>query len=100
MLKRRKLFIPPKLLEHISFDSDMRSLSECCVPYALMLSASIIVALLSPVAAVQNVLFLAVIWRNPSLRTPSYILRPGFPLPTSAPDSSPILFMPQLNLSS
>ena len=35
---------------------------------------SIIVAILSPVAVVGNALILALIWRNLSLRTPSYIL--------------------------
>ena len=46
MFKKATYLFPAKLLEHISFDSDMRSLSECCVPYAIMLSVSIIVALL------------------------------------------------------
>ena len=45
--------------------------------YAVSLSASIIVAALSPTAAIGNVLVLAAIWRNPSLRTPSYILIAG-----------------------
>ena len=45
--------------------------------YAVSLSASIIVATLSPTAAIGNVLVLAAIWRNPSLRTPSYILIAG-----------------------
>ena len=40
-------------------------------------SASIAVAILSPVAVVGNALVLAAIWRNPSLRTPSYILLAG-----------------------
>ena len=35
------------------------------------------VAILSPVAVVGNGLVLAAIWRNPSLRTPSYILLAG-----------------------
>jgi len=42
-----------------------------------MLSASIIVALLFPVAVTENVQVLAVIWGNPSLRTPSIILLTG-----------------------
>ena len=41
-------------------------------------SASIAMATLSPVAVVGNALVLAAIWRNPSLRTPSYILLAGF----------------------
>ena len=40
-------------------------------------SASMAVAILSPVAVVGNALVLAAIWRNPSLRTPSYILLAG-----------------------
>ena len=40
-------------------------------------SASIAIAILSPVAVVGNALVLAAIWRNPSLRTPSYILLAG-----------------------
>ena len=38
------------------------------------------VALCSPVAVVGNVLVLAAIWRNPSLRTPSYIFLCGLAL--------------------
>ena len=41
------------------------------------LSAAVIVAILSPVAMAGNALILAAIWRNPSLRTPSYILLAG-----------------------
>ena len=40
-------------------------------------SVSIAVVILSPVAVVGNALVLAAIWRNPSLRTPSYILLAG-----------------------
>ena len=40
-------------------------------------SASITVAVLSPVAVVGNALVLAAIWRNASLRTPSYLLLAG-----------------------
>ena len=43
----------------------------------ITLSAAAIVAFLSPVAIAGNVLILAAIWRNPSLRTPSYILLAG-----------------------
>ena len=41
------------------------------------LSISVFIAFLSPVAVVGNVLVIAAIWRNPSLRTPSYILLCG-----------------------
>ena len=40
-------------------------------------SASIAMAILSPVAVVGNALVLVAIWRNPSLQTPSYILLAG-----------------------
>ena len=40
-------------------------------------SSAIFIAILSPVAVVGNTLILAAIWRNPSLRTPSYILLAG-----------------------
>ena len=45
--------------------------------YAVTLSSSIIIAILSPVAVVGNALVLAAIWRNQNLRTPSYILLAG-----------------------
>ena len=45
--------------------------------YAVTLSTSIIAAALSPTAAIGNALVLAAIWRNPSLRTSSYILIAG-----------------------
>ena len=45
--------------------------------YAVTLSASVIIAILSPVAVVGNALIIAVIWKNQSLRTPSYTLLCG-----------------------
>ena len=45
--------------------------------FAVFMSVIVAVALLSPVAVVGNGLVLAAIWRNPSLRTPSYILLAG-----------------------
>ncbi|XP_078344063.1 uncharacterized protein LOC144629718 [Oculina patagonica] len=41
------------------------------------MSTSIAIVILSPVAVAGNALVLAAIWRNPSLRTPSYILLTG-----------------------
>ena len=40
-------------------------------------SSAIFIAILSPMAVVGNTLILAAFWRNPSLRTPSYILLAG-----------------------
>ena len=45
--------------------------------YGTTVLSSVTLAILSPVAAVVNALVLAAIWRNPSLRTPSYILLAG-----------------------
>ena len=45
--------------------------------YGVTLSAAVTVAILSPVAIAGNALILAAIWRNHSLRTPSYILLAG-----------------------
>lgn len=42
--------------------------------YAMTLSTSVIIAILSPVAVTGNILIMATIWRNQTLRTPSYIL--------------------------
>ena len=41
---------------------------------AVLLSTSVIIAVSSPVAVAGNALILAAIWRNASLRTPSYII--------------------------
>ena len=43
----------------------------------VILSILIIIAILSPIAVVGNAFVLAAIWKNPSLRTPSYILLCG-----------------------
>lgn len=45
--------------------------------FAVVVPVLVAVALLSPVAVVGNGLVLAAIWRNPALRTPSYILLAG-----------------------
>ncbi len=42
--------------------------------YAVTISASVVIAILSPVAVIGNALIMAAIWKNQSLRTPSYIL--------------------------
>ena len=48
--------------------------------YKVTLPMLVTMAILSPVAVVGNGLVLAAIWRNPSLRTPSYILLAGLAL--------------------
>ena len=53
-------------------DGDARTHSSSF--YTATLTASVIIAVFSPVTVVGNVLIMAVIWKNPSLGTPSYIL--------------------------
>ena len=57
--------------------STHQTVGHSSVFYAVTLSSSLIIAISSPVAVVGNALVLAAIWRNPSLRTPSYILLAG-----------------------
>ncbi len=54
--------------------------SHRSVYYAVALSATIIFAVLSPVAVLGNVLITAAIWKNRDLRTPSYIFLCGLAL--------------------
>ena len=44
---------------------------------AVTISTSVVLAVLSPIAVVGDILIMAVIWRNQTLRTPSYILLSG-----------------------
>ena len=44
------------------------------VLYAVTLSATVITAILSPVAVAGNALIITAIWKNPSLKTPTYVL--------------------------
>ena len=46
-------------------------------PFKIVLSTTIFLALFSPIAVIGNALVCAAIWRNSSLRTPSYILLVG-----------------------
>ena len=48
--------------------------------YVVILSTSVVVLNLSPLAVVANGLILAAIWRKPPLRTPSYVLFAGLAL--------------------
>ena len=45
--------------------------------YAINISTTVIIAILSPMAVAGNILIMAAIWRNQTLRTPSYILLSG-----------------------
>lgn len=52
-------------------------LDNSSTSFKLILSSTVLLALFSPVAVMGNALVCAAIWRNPSLRTPSYILLAG-----------------------
>jgi len=45
--------------------------------YTVTLTTCVVTSLLAPMAIVANTLILAAIWKNPSLRTPSYVLLAG-----------------------
>ena len=47
------------------------------VYYQVTLTSCVVSSLLAPMAVVANALIMAAIWRNPSLRTPSYVLLAG-----------------------
>ncbi len=47
------------------------------VYYQTTLISCVVTSLLAPMAVVGNVLIMAAIWKNPSLRTPSYVLLAG-----------------------
>ena len=51
--------------------------NESLTWYAINLSTSGFITILSPVAVVGNILIMAAIWRNETLRTPSYIFLSG-----------------------
>lgn len=45
--------------------------------YTVTLTVSVITSFLAPMTVVTNAFILAAIWKNPSLRTPSYVLLAG-----------------------
>ena len=47
------------------------------VSYQVTFKNCVVTSLLSPMAVAGNALIMAAIWRNPSLRTPSYVLLAG-----------------------
>ena len=47
------------------------------IPNQVTLAACVVTALLTPITVAANGFILAAIWRNPSLRTPSYVLLAG-----------------------
>ena len=76
--------------------------------YRETVASSVVLALFSPVAVTVNALVLAAIWRNPLLRTPSYIFLTGLALtdfcsgligmPISVANGLIYLTEPQMNL--
>ena len=69
-------YSPPIHLFYFKFEAP----SHGSALYVVILSTSVVVAMLSPLAVMTNGLILAAIWRNPSLRTPSYVLLAGLAL--------------------
>ena len=45
--------------------------------YTVTLTVCVVTSLLAPITVVANALILVAIWKNPSLRTPSYVLPAG-----------------------
>ena len=67
--------------EHLSnFTDGSPEKTTRSIYYIAPLTAMVFLAILSPVAVAANSLLFAVIWRNPLLRTPSYILLSGLAL--------------------
>ena len=71
-------FSSPGSLSFCSKDGTTRNHSSSY--YAVTFATSVIIAILSPVAVGGNILIMATIWKNASLRTPSYILLCGLAL--------------------
>ncbi|XP_078374371.1 histamine H2 receptor-like [Oculina patagonica] len=57
------------------FDSDASKSNS--VDYQVTLTACVLTSLLAPMAVIANAFVMAAIWKNPSLRTPSYVLLAG-----------------------
>jgi len=66
-------FTPDSSYSLCSLDGVTRNQSSAY--YAVTLSTSVVSAISSPFAVARNALVLATIWRDQSLRTPSYILQ-------------------------
>ena len=66
--------LPESWCSFLGFSNVGRSSS---VYYHVILTTCVVTALLAPMAVAGNALIMAAIWRNPSLRTPSYVLLAG-----------------------
>ena len=60
-----------------SFLAFANNSQKTSIYYTVTLTTCVITSLLAPMAIVGNALILAAIWKNPSLRTPSYVLLAG-----------------------
>ncbi|XP_078345465.1 uncharacterized protein LOC144630985 [Oculina patagonica] len=65
------------MYQNVTNSSTKLPFSKNSAVYTSSLSSTILFALFSPVAVTGNALVCVAIWRNPSLRTPSYILLAG-----------------------
>ena len=63
-----------------SFITSSNSSKRTSVYYQVTLTTCVVTSLLAPMAVVANAFILAAIWKNPSLRTPSYVLLAGLAL--------------------
>jgi len=60
-----------------SFLAFPNSSERTSIYHKVTLATSVVTSLLAPIAIVVNAVILAAIWKNPSLRTPSYVLLAG-----------------------
>ena len=66
--------LPKSWCSFLFFRNSFESTSVYC---QVTLTTCVVVSILAPMAVMGNALIIAAIWRNPSLRTPSYVLLAG-----------------------
>ena len=69
--------LPDNWCSFLSFPNASRSQRRISVNYQVTFTNCVVTSLLSPMAVAGNALIMTAIWRNPSLRTPSYVLLAG-----------------------
>ena len=69
--------LPDSWCSFLSFPNASKSQRSISVNYHVILTTCVSTSLLAPMAVAENALIMAAIWRNPSLRTPSYVLLAG-----------------------
>ena len=65
------------MYNNVTNSSTKPPLENTSTHFTIVLSSTVLLAIFSPIAVIGNVLVCAAIWRNSSLRTPSYILLAG-----------------------